>query len=487
MVQYGKLASYFNEFHYPNAQSVLDHARQISREIKPAAYTATKAKLVTRVLKRRLEKILAFPNALPHYAPIYSLRSFGHSWRQIGSHFGVNHRIIGAVYDAAHRVATMPLQPSRGLTSFEKKVLKLAPRFSNRLGRYKLRGIMEALHGKTKGDFDPVEYERHKSKLEYSLSKLIKRGILASRSVPITKRHTSFDTLKAFFDHVEAISGEIGKQTKPEKKPSKPPKPPSLSEFQKKVAQIAQGFKTLSGERYDNVKIIEALLGKPKAQIEPAEYILYQGRVVSALQKLKNHGAIAESKVKILPILNKATSEDIKKHRNFIRFVLNKGHPFLRRDWRRYLSYKDALRIGEEGLRKAIERFDPSKGYKISTYAEGWIAGEISSAVKRAARGEVPKSEKPISLDEKMVRRSRHETIAAPEPSADTHSAIELLFKLHTENKLPAHELTIAALRAYGHNRRQIGNYYGVSNERIRQIEKIAKIKVKQHFQEEIE
>ena len=45
--------------------------------------------------------------------------------------------------------------------------------------------------------------------------------------------------------------------------------------------------------------------------------------------------------------------------------------------WRRLVpdedGFQDLIQIGAEGLSKGIDRFDPTRGYALSTYAHAWI------------------------------------------------------------------------------------------------------------------
>ena len=61
------------------------------------------------------------------------------------------------------------------------------------------------------------------------------------------------------------------------------------------------------------------------------------------------------------------------------------------------LSVLDLINEGNMGLMKAVERFDPSKGGKLSTYASWWI----KQAIKRALANQ----SKTIRLPVHMVDR----------------------------------------------------------------------------------
>lgn len=55
------------------------------------------------------------------------------------------------------------------------------------------------------------------------------------------------------------------------------------------------------------------------------------------------------------------------------------------------LSLTELINAGNEGLIKAVNRFDERKGYRFSTYSVWWIKGAIYEAIN-AVRGIVPKS-----------------------------------------------------------------------------------------------
>lgn len=197
------------------------------------------------------------------------------------------------------------------------------------------------------------------------------------------------------------------------------------------------------------------------------------------------------------------------------------------------LPFSDLIQEGNLGLMKAVEKFDPKKGHKLTTYAAWWIRQSISRALyeqtdtmsvpeylqrqaqkvetaqekKRVAAGQEPslpeiaaetgipvaKVEELCALSQRSVmslaapvsdhrRESLQETLPAPNP------AVEEIVYTHEENRLIMGELTALKCvdkrapdiitQRYGLDRKEddktlaeVGISYNLSRERVRQIE----------------
>lgn len=70
-----------------------------------------------------------------------------------------------------------------------------------------------------------------------------------------------------------------------------------------------------------------------------------------------------------------------KAHERFVRANVRLSMHVARKYNNRGLSYEDLVQEGIFGIMHAIRKFDPSRGYRFSTYAMPWVRQQISRAV----------------------------------------------------------------------------------------------------------
>lgn len=77
----------------------------------------------------------------------------------------------------------------------------------------------------------------------------------------------------------------------------------------------------------------------------------------------------------------------------------------------RGLSYPDLVQEGTFGLMKAVDRYDPDRGFRFSTYASWWIKQSVSRAIAEKSRI----VRLPVHIHDLMVSMSRAEKQFAAE------------------------------------------------------------------------
>ncbi len=138
-------------------------------------------------------------------------------------------------------------------------------------------------------------------------------------------------------------------------------------------------------ENTTNPFLLESLRFLPKFLMEVSD--LYLARVV---HNFSNSGYFAEL-TKTAKTLQRCRQQMISINTGLASFVANRHNTTM-------LSFDDLQQEGVVGLIKAVDRFDPNRGYQFSTYAIPWIKQAISRLIT--------KQEKIVNLPISLAERA---------------------------------------------------------------------------------
>ncbi len=259
--------------------------------------------------------------------------------------------------------------------------------------------------------------------------------------------------------HIEGVSAEIEAKRRLLPIPSRQ-KP--LSPFVLSVKELA--LQHLAGH-YQRTTIARRILerqGKTAPTMDEVKKMTK--KVAHAILVLTQRGEIPRTMVQNKPMkwpkLCKATDDDIRKNKRLIGHVLQKGHRFLPRDWRRYLTWNEADEIGMRGLVNAIETYSPKMTFAFSTYATGQIASAIYQTVRKKRREPAL-----VSFDEKLhgVETAREENRGPTGTKRDIRTVVQALLS----RRLASHYIGVAALKLHGHTFQEIAAHIGVRKQAV--------------------
>lgn len=248
-----------------------------------------------------------------------------------------------------------------------------------------------------------------------------------------------------------------------------------------------------------NSSSIYRLLGEaPQALSLPHEQVVHYAKQVQLMQHLYSLKQELVEKLDQEPTLSQwanqaqISEKDLKASlrqgekakQNLIAANLRLVIAIARRYRQQGVDWQDLVQEGTIGLNRAIEKYDPAKGYRLSTYAKWWIRRQVSRAVPvPKERAELSQADpqfnsQPMSLNVPIADQEATEALdllqseePLPEESVAQLHSIELIRELL--NQLPLKERNVLnLLYGLGGSKRlsqsQAGEQLGLSRDQIR-------------------
>ena len=171
--------------------------------------------------------------------------------------------------------------------------------------------------------------------------------------------------------------------------------------YEEKISKMEQEYAaSFKGSVQDSVKLYLKSIGESKLLKADEETIvanqIKEGREAKVLLETETD---IEKRKELAALVLKGEDAEKELIEKNLRLVVSIAKKYSGRG----LDFQDLIQEGNIGVIKAVEKFDPTKGFKFSTYATWWIRQSITRAIADQART----IRIPVHMVEKMNKLTR--------------------------------------------------------------------------------